>query len=938
MTEIPVPTPRGGISDTYERSNQTPDTTQRELNMRHRDPITGRVMWSQRAGHRKYTEGRPENQQGDPVAQAVRNMAVIVRENDTIDWENLDGIFNDQPDLVWSQSLKHGGWCRVIATDAACNIYAMQGKATLVKYNPDGKQLGRFTFPVSDEDHIVRALAIDDNSDPPFRIYAGVSEGVPGDSANSHIWAIDQTAEGDFEMRWRIGYTGEPLNHYVEKLIVSNRLLYVLRNSVGQPGGNVSYLSVHFTLDSTVLDRKIDDFRLWEKETDGNALNWPQNDMALNSEGDIFTCRDPGTNGDDGRIEKHRGSDGEEVYAIQPTEGAGWAIAVNSEDDVYSLGATQLGSPPNPPLGWMLKKFQDTGSSLTQEWERQSGAATAQNYFSQRIDVDRFDNVYLPENDSNGSAFRGYATDGALIVFWTSPNITQDGLAVKVDEDYPRYSKAYEEVPATPTSEDYPRALHLYVGQDRPTNQDTLSKVKLVRANALGTALPPRQFDVVQAQGQSIWIQRGEQWELPLNGSGRINGDTEFVDMAYLFGQLVIVDGFSSYVYDVQPTPAFPNGRVQVYESQTTCQPPRMPQFATAYRGRMVLSRLRDDPYNWHASAVNDIFDYNEFPAVATVTQSVSGSFPDGPGQPEDIIQSCFAIGEDFLMFGGDRSLSRITGDPAEAARIDVISREIGTTFGPAWAMAPDGMVFFSGQPRGIYAMPYNGRPESISAGERFVDRRLDRVDLSTHYFHLVWDEMQYGLHVFQVPYAKFGTKVYTKHWFWDRKLNRWSEDDRSKDDSTSPGSFNTNPHCAAVYNADSPTDRMLLVGCADGFIRYVDPDAKSDDVAPINAEGVIGPLGSGANPERVDMALLQAQLDEKKDGCTYKLHAGPVPNVLQATKTESGEFQAGFNPKGSARANGDYSFIELRNAALGQSFGVEWLTVDVRPGGERRG
>jgi len=341
-----------------------------------------------------------------------------------------------------------------------------------------------------------------------------------------------------------------------------------------------------------------------------------------------------------------------------------------------------------------------------------------------------------------------------------------------------------------------------------------------------------------------------------------------------------------------------------------------------------VLARGTGDPQNWHMSAVGDPTDWNQFPADGPLaTQAISGNNSD-VGTVPDIINCLISYDRDRLIFGCDHSIHMMWSDPMVDGRLVLLSDVTGIAFGQGWCKDSDGILYFYGSRGGVYAMMPGGaadlvtnQPDKISS--QTVDRRLGQVDLSTHTIAMAWDDAAQLLHVYQVPFGAGGTLV--EHWVWEKKSGAWW-----------PVTFadaTIQPTCVAVLDGDDPDDRVVAIGCEDGFVRRPSFTATSDDGWPIDSYVTIGPFMDESGQVRLRNPKITLARDQ--GGCWVELLAGDTPDVLGEPVAQA-RLGPGQNPKMMIGARGAYCWLRLRNSAAGQRWSLESGEVDFRSAGRK--
>lgn len=292
------------------------------------------------------------------------------------------------------------------------------------------------------------------------------------------------------------------------------------------------------------------------------------------------------------------------------------------------------------------------------------------------------------------------------------------------------------------------------------------------------------------------------------------------------------------------------------------------------YRNRIVLAGLPEEPQNWFMSASGDPRDFNYSPSTPSAIQAVAGNNSDA-GQIGDIITALIPYGDDTLLFGGDRTMWRLSGDPAEGGRIDNISYEAGVVGADAWARDTFGNTYFMST-NGLMRMSPGSRvPETVSAGR--LDRTFRAINRATTRVLLAWDRDLEGLYIFLTPTAQ-PTAAPAAYWYDARTDSFW------------PLRYPvaSGPTASLVFDGDSPTDRTLMLGGWDSFIREVDSSKNSDadtsgDVA-ISSFVDIGPVHSNSASERLMLSDLRCVLSSDSSPVQFQAYAGQ--SVEQAVNT----------------------------------------------------
>jgi hypothetical protein len=295
------------------------------------------------------------------------------------------------------------------------------------------------------------------------------------------------------------------------------------------------------------------------------------------------------------------------------------------------------------------------------------------------------------------------------------------------------------------------------------------------------------------------------------------------------------------------------------------------------WHGRIVLSGVTGDPNNWFMSAVDDPYDFNYFPDAISPTMAVAGNNSDA-GLMGDVITALIPYTNDVLLMGGEHTIYRMSGDPADGGRIDLVSDITGIAFGRAWCKSPEGTIYFMGSRGGIYRIdPQGGLPQRLTA--QTIDERLADVNMDTNSFRLVWDDRHICVRIFITPKSGGSTTHYT----WDVRNQAWWP--------TVFGNTNHNPFAVLLLSGYSATDRAVLMGGQDGYIRLFDPDAATDDGTAIDSYVYLGPFTNTLFQE------FQATLGNTSERVQWSIHeAQNLEDALAAPAATSGRWNSGRN------------------------------------------
>jgi len=617
-------------------------------------------------------------------------------------------------------------------------------------------------------------------------------------------------------------------------------------------------------------------------------------------------------------------------WAIADT-GVGYGVSTY-EDKIFSIGPVY---PANSD-GDTVRGFEDDGSSVTNlaSFKMSISGGPSQDYIYKhpRAEVDQYGTFWAPAY-----------WDSQDLTSWKSVyafRLPDSGSQLRIPFSYQVGS----------TSANGPYTVARCVAVDRSERTYEGSTITLPEAIVLGTvsttdnlSTSPHQptlhyIDLVESQidgtGKSrnvVWVgvsggnickfTNGTVSAIP-TGTGALSPISRFVNVVTAFSKVYFADGRSYKVYDPK------TNVVSDWVATTAGRIPEACRLMTFWRGRMILARGTDDPFNWHMSAVGDPNDWDQFPPDSPLeTQAISGN-NSVVGGNHDIINALIPYDRERLMIGGDHSIHMMWGDPMAGGVISLLSDVTGVSFGTGWCKDSSGTLYFYGSRGGVYAMAPGGYADRISnhpqrISTETIDRRLSEVNLETHYLGMVWDDIEQRLHLYQMPY---GTNTQPmNNWCWEKKTGSWWID-RFTDVGLSPTAL-------AVMDGDAPNDRTIALGCQDGYVRYPSRTAATDDGYVINSYVTIGPLFSGTS--KMSIRDPKITLARDQGGCWIELLSSDTPDVPGETKAAA-MLWPGQNPKMRIGTRGAYCWLRLRSAAAGQRWAYESGVVNAIDVGRR--
>lgn len=882
-TSLRVPLPLGGLNQNEAFSEQPPRTSRDVKNMRGVDPSNGRRRLAQRSGVSKYNSNQINS------SNKIQALGQITFEDRRLTY-TADSA-PDSSDKLWETAVpsKEDTYgARVSARTG--DIYVTDGRSFSV-LNTAGTVLATYTVPLDDNGFSLRLIELD----PSDNVYLAVYSGGTAPSSERVLYKYALQIDGTYEIDWTL-----TLSEYVAAMKYRNGSLYVA--TTDRAATPTATLRRYTDLDSATPSEE----NATIPPATGAADILPM-DLDVNDDGEIFVAgRDLTTDEQLVKID----IDGTLIASLRRTAaanagGIGWGVALGVTDQtiVYTMGDAQGGSQ------W-ASILSDDGSSFSEDTALTTPLSVSfSTLYGEMLAVDTFDNVHymIPTTTGLYDEYRVYESDGTLLLSVDMQTVTTEpGFGLAIPPTVPVYN-----------DDTITQHEHTYVvGNADGTTGVSVFKLQLV-TSALQAVGSPRQTTKFAVSGGTIktFADSGTP-ATPTGGSSALDSTGQFITWTPHRQRVYFTDGLTDLYYD--PI----EDEVISWVSTTSGElPPRCKLLAT-WRDRVIRARDGDNPDEWFMSAVGDAGNYNFFPPVLTPSMAIAGNNSQA-GRCPDIINALVPYSDDLLFFGGDKSIYRMTGDPAAGGQFDLVSDETGMAFGKSWTKDPNGMLYFAGSRGGVFRMAPGSVPEEITRDT--VDTEFRSFDLTTYFLRLHWNDMDDGLHVFQMPYGAGGTVV--SHYFWERRTGAWWKDQF--------GATDVQPTAAFMFDGDAAADRVLLIGCEDGYVRKWDADATDDDGNKIDSYVVLGPFGAQGTGRSVRLSKFQAGLGDSLSGAGYEWFGSRSPDSI-GSRLVSGPLYPGLNGWRHERVTAPYVWARLRNSDS-NTWALESLECELVQAGRTR-
>jgi hypothetical protein len=706
----------------------------------------------------------------------------------------------------------------------------------------------------------------------------GLYTGTAGSGSNGKVYRFELLPDDEgLSLQWQIDLTS--LNGGLcPDIAVSNGTAYVLENI----GGGNYYLHKYdevYTANPT---------RVWSY----TGTTADPTAVAIGPDGSAFVA-DPGVAaGDLGSIRKV-GPNGTSIW-IKAGKGTGGAVIVTTAGAIYTHGTSAAAT-------LHVSKLTDGPTAPAYDWQVQTVESAFEGSATLAVDILEtnpriYQAIYAGSTTMLVRIQQTTAT--AAAVEWSYTGLAAEGFGVIVDPAHVNNNT---------------QAEYCYIITDPlVTTNYALHKLTLLTITS-ADATPRVLTTLAVSNGEIRTFDNGSTVGASL---GSLSTTARYVMATSAFNRALFVDGLNYKSYSAL------TGLVTAWEATSGGQIPPRGRLVCVWNGRAVVAGFEDQPHNWAMSESGDMDNWDFFPVNPTATQAVIGNNSQA-GQCPDIIAALIPYSDDLFIFGGDHSIYRMTGDPAVDGRIDLVTDITGMAFGTAWCKDPMGNVYFVGQQGGFYRMYPGEQASELSVIP--LSFRFSQLNVGTFKIQLAWNDVEKGVHVFLTPF----TPATTTHYFWDARNNAWWPDQF--------GNTNFDPTAILVADGDAPGDRVLLLGCRDGFVRKWNFTSEDDDATAINSFVFLGPFQVDRGTE-IKMTNYRAVLANGSDAATltgYGQESADYNILPSAAFTVT--LAAGRNNASWERARGRAVYLKLSSNATANRWVLEELTAEAWPAGRAR-
>jgi hypothetical protein len=342
--------------------------------------------------------------------------------------------------------------------------------------------------------------------------------------------------------------------------------------------------------------------------------------------------------------------------------------------------------------------------------------------------------------------------------------------------------------------------------------------------------------------------------------------------------------------------------------------------------GRIFLNSMLN-PHQWFASRIFQPLDWDTGQTdvgAACTSQNAKA------GEVGDAIVAMIPYKDSYLIWGCANQMWLLRSDPLQGGVNTCLSKSTGIFSPTSYCWDDKNNLYFLGTD-GIYGLSseaiINSQPPENLTKQRVpklvtslgLNRRTDRVTMA-------YDKQRYGIQISVTQQDG----LWSVCWWLDLRTG-----------GIFPDTFPTKQCQSSLFYFDSikTSERALLLGGYDGFIRKYDETIKSDEGNNIINSWVT--LGAFNNPngedtrQKVGINEISLTLGQSSDGVTVDVYSAKSADLL-ANNIISGATSAltktvtGDSLKNSIvdKVSGVSTAIKISNNILGQSWSIEDTNV----------
>lgn len=868
---IDLPFPVNGLNTGHAYSNQPPLTSPDEQNVRSYDPILDRLRGGQRDGISKFFPNQINS--SNPIQALAKDTS--------LDNTSLS-------ETVWTFGAR-------MATNTDDGEGVSFDSNTKSVYYVDDRTTGNNVYRLDEDGALTWDSLIHAGSNPKCRISSDntVLFVVGRRSASKCVWALDASdgseitsvnlADSEFPGSLHICTISTGWRLAIGAANTSNHHVYVIDyNSTTQTFSTTWEIDIATDFSTNAVSA---DTRVWISNEDTDKLYVANMDGTTNL-GFImkFTIS---TNSQDWRYDMPAASAANAIFGLCAQNGLVYAGITGYTDVTFrNLFTINDAAPLSTPT------------------QQAIGAAG-----------DNTVNSIMVKEDSDGTSvvWCGVLTSSGNNIFKVNPTTLATLQQFQAGTTLQCFDIDFD-----PSTDDVFAAIVPVVTGDEGAvfKLNVLAAGELTRSTTILVVSGGNTYKLIQDP-----VDKG--WDQTSIGTGTVVTGEHSVFAVSYSGKFYTVDGTNYRVIDPS-VPSDSDWTTLLTAGSLPSSGSDTARLIETYQGRVCVALGA----NIVGSKINDPLDYDATPSIQSVIDAFNLN-TGVAGTIGSVVMGMIPYNDDLMVVGTDQSIQLIRGNPSllGGGRVDLVTDVIGMWWGRAWAVAPNGVIYFMATD-GVYRMIVSGdqvtRPESISNG--VVDQAFHELDPSRVRVRMAWNHRHRGLHVFINNIAS----IQSTHYFWEERTQAWHKD-------VIPQTMD--PTSVLVFDGDDPKDRTILMGCRDGYIRRWDARSDDDDGTAINSYVVYPPVKTKDQTRETSIVMTSFSLGENTDSLTYEWRSGNSPEeALSSTSSISGTISTdGRIANLRHRTSGGALSLKLSNSNNDSQWAIERTSIAVRDAGPVR-
>lgn len=336
-------------------------------------------------------------------------------------------------------------------------------------------------------------------------------------------------------------------------------------------------------------------------------------------------------------------------------------------------------------------------------------------------------------------------------------------------------------------------------------------------------------------------------------------------------------------------------------------------------------------PHQWFATRINDPLDL--LLVVDDVASAQNSQATKKAGLVGDQIVSMIPYKGNTQVFGCLNNVFVMRADPAKGGFFTTLSDTTGMFSNTSYCWDDKNNLYFIGFD-GIYGLSadaiINGLPPTNLTKEHVpklisdmgLNRRTDRVTMA-------YDKDRYGI---EISVSQFDGKWSATFWL-DLRTGGVFPESYSEDHI---------PTSLFYFDSRIKSQRTLLAGCNDGYIRKWDESEKSDDGdVAIESETLLGPITGQNTRSKIGINEVSVRTGIDTDSITVKIYSGEtaqhlIKNVIDdvSPKVSKTFTTDKLLPSIRQQVEDGALGIKLSNTTADSSWSIEKIDVEVSEAG----